>query len=441
MIIRNVNIPDFKSFEIQKSVDIFIKDGTIDKIMPSEPGFTEVPVAEHVIDGKGMTAIPGMVNTHAHTAMTLLRGTAEDLNALDWFNKRMWIYEQGLKPRDIYVGSMIGAAEMLLNGVTCVADHYFSMEQAWSAFHQVGIRADLSWALFGMGDEADANYSRSLEFIEDFQDKDPRIKISLGPHSPYLCPDDFLRKVVDAGEKLGLKLHIHVAEDERQMLLSKKERGKTPIEVLYDTGVIQDKGKGAGTILAHAYWASDSDMDIIAKCDAGIAHCPKTYARFGDFHDFLPRALSHGLSVGMGSDGPASNSNMNLMEAARLAALIAKGTAGRAEEANLSQVLPLLFGGGKILGLPEYGALLPGAPADIVLLNLSTPEMMPGTNFFADLLYCMDGRSVDTVVVDGKPLVMGGKLMTISLVSLKEEAEEIAVRLVSTKADAPMQTY
>jgi len=441
MIIRNVNIPDFETFEIQNNVDILIKDGKIEKIPPSEPGFREIPVAEHVIDGKGMTAIPGMVNTHAHTAMTLLRGTAEDLNAQDWFNKRVWIYEQSLNPRDIYVGSMIGAAEMLLNGVTCVADHYFSMEQAWKAFHQSGIRADLSWALFGLGDEAESNYSRALEFINEFNNKDPRIKISMGPHSPYLCPDDFLKKVVADSQRLGLKLHIHVAEDERQMVLSDRDRGKTPMQVLYDTGVLQDKGKGTGTILAHAYWASDSDMELIAECDAGIAHCPKTYARFGDFHDFLPRALSHGLTVGMGSDGPASNSNMNLVEAARLAALIAKGVTGKAEEATLSQMLPLLFGGGSVLGLPEYGKLTSGAPADIVLLDLSTPEMIPGNNLFADLLYCMDGRNVDTVIVDGKTLVQGGKLLTIDLPALKGEAAEISARLIATEADRPMQTY
>ena len=442
MIIRNVNIPDFGKMSVAHGMDIYIEEGMILKVTPSGGGSGEKHEGiEEIIDGRGMTAVPGMVNTHAHTAMTLLRGCAEDLNAEEWFNKRIWIYEQGLTPEDVYLGSLLGAAEMLLNGVTCVADHYFAMDQAWVAFDQAGIRADLAWAVFGMGEGAEAGYERALDFSREYSGNSRRITVSLGPHSPYLCPDDFLVKTAGDAADLGLKLHIHVAEDERQMVLSAGERKKTPIEVLYDTGILRDRGKGSAAILAHAYWAIDSDMDIIAGCDAGIAHCPKTYARFGDFHDFLPRALERNLSVGMGSDGPASNSNMNLSEAARLAAMIAKGTTGNAGEGSIASVLPLMFAGGGILGLPNYGALVPGAPADIVLLDLSTPEMFPGTNIFADLLYCLDARNVDTVVVDGRVVVENGVLLTVDLESLKEEAAAAAARLISTRADRPMQTY
>ncbi len=438
MIIRNVRIPDFDKLEISDNRDIYIREGVIEKTLPAS---VEDTGAEDEVNGRGMIAIPGMVNTHAHSAMTLLRGTAEDLNAVDWFNKRIWIYEQSLTPQDVYIGSLIGASEMLLNGVTSVADHYFSMEQAWEAFDASGIRADLSWAVFGQGDNSDTEYRRALDFTEEYMNMNPRLKVSLGPHSPYLCPDDFLKKVVSDSGRLGLKLHIHAAEDERQVILSMRDRGKTPIQVLYDTGVIQEKGKSPGAVLAHAYWATDDDMDIIGKCDAVIAHCPKTYARFGDFHDFLPRALNRGLMVGMGSDGPGSNSNMNLVEAARLSALIAKGTTGRAEEGNLSQILPLLFNGGEGLGLSGYGRLDSGALADIVLLDLSTPEMLPGNNIFADILYCFDGRHVNTVIVDGKIVVREGKLLTVDYEALSREAREISARLIATRADTPMQTY
>jgi 5-methylthioadenosine/S-adenosylhomocysteine deaminase len=167
--------------------------------------------------------------------------------------------------------------------------------------------------------------------------------------------------------------------------------------------------------------------------------------RFGDFHDFLPRALKRGIPVGLGSDGPASNSNMNILEAARLAALLAKGTTGRAEEGSLGQILPLLFGGGHLAGLDQpgipYGTVVPGSLADLVLIKTGTPEMLPGSSFFADLLYGADGRNVDTVLVDGKVLVKEGRLTTINFEDLAREAREIAARLVSTRADKPMQTY
>jgi len=436
--IQNVSIPNFSDFSIRENCDVFIREGRILSIKNSGE---EPPLAEaQVISGRGKYLIPGMVNTHAHTAMTLLRGTAEDLNPLDWFNKKIWIYEQSLTPRDVYVGSQIGAAEMLLNGVTTVTDHYFDMDQAWQAFHKAGIRADLSWAVFGVGDGVDASLEAAASFVDEYAGKDSRLQVSLGPHSPYLCPDEFLSKIGDFASKEGLKIHIHAAEDERQMILSQRDRGKSPLNVLNDVGLLKK-----GTILAHAYWSSDEDLELIAKSGAGVAHCPKTYMRFGDFHDFLPRALERGVRLGLGSDGAASNSNMNILEAARLAALLAKGTTGKAETAGVREVLPLLFGGGSILGLDQtgapYGTVKPGALADLVLINPNTPEMFPGNNFFADLLYGADSRNVHTVIVGGKVVVRSGKLLTLDLDSLREEALDISKRLVATKADAPMQTY
>jgi len=438
IIIHDTAIPDFTSLTLREHQDVTIDEGKVKAI--GIAGSAVPSQHDQVISGRDRFLIPGMVNSHAHTAMTLLRGTAEDLNAVDWFNKRIWIYEQSLTPRDVYVGSLIGAAEMLLNGVTCVADHYFDMDQAWAAFDQTGIRADLSWAVFGGGPGAEEALAAAEDFIWNYRGRSPRITVSLGPHSPYLCSDEFLRKMADAAQKQDLKLHIHVAEDERQMILSRENRGKSPLDVLADTGILRP-----GTILAHAYWAEDRDLDTIARSGAGVAHCPKTYMRFGDFHDFLPRALERGIPLGLGSDGPASNSNMNLLEAARLAALLSKGTTGRAEEGRLDQILPLLFGGGSLAGLNQpglpYGTIAPGALADLVLIKPGTPEMLPGNSFFADLLYGADGRNVDTVLVDGKVVVREGRLTTMDFEELAREAREIAARLVSTRADKPMQTY
>lgn len=436
--IQDVSIPNFSDFTIRAHCDVLIREG---RILSIKTAGEESPLAEaQVISGRGKYLIPGMVNTHAHTAMTLLRGTAEDLNPLDWFNKKIWIYEQSLTPRDVYVGSRIGAAEMLLNGVTTVTDHYFAMDQAWKAFHEAGIRADLSWAVFGVGDGVEASLEAASNFVDEYAGKDSRLQVSLGPHSPYLCPDAFLAKIGDFAGAEGLKIHIHAAEDERQMILSRRDRGKSPLAVLKDVGLLNK-----GTILAHAYWASDDDLDLIAKSGAGVAHCPKTYMRFGDFHDFLPRAMERGVRLGLGSDGAASNSNMNILEAARLAALLAKGTTGKAETATMQEVLPLLFAGGSILGLDQtgasYGTVKPGSLADLVLINPNTPEMFPGNNFFADLLYSADSRNVHTVIVGGKVVVRSGKLLTMDLDSLREEALEISRRLVSTQSDAPMQTY
>lgn len=442
--IRNVTIPDFFNLTVAENQIVRIRNGVIESVVDSTavPSSGGSPEGPGIVDGEGMALIPGMTNMHAHTAMTLLRGAAEDCSPVDWFNKHIWIYEQGLVPDDIYVGTLMGGAEMLLNGVTAVADHYFAMDRAWKAFDELGMRADLSWAVFGMGDEVEQNLEAALDFNTGYRGKSPRIGVSMGPHSPYLCPDDFLKRIVEIAGRDGLKMHLHVAEDARQVEISIREKGKTPIEVLRDTGVLGQRGKvAAPTILAHAFYATDDDFRIMAESDCVAAHCPKTYLRGGDSHDFLPRALTAGAGVALGSDGPASNSTMNIAEAARIAALMGKSAAGNAEAANLGQVLPLMFSGGQALGLPNYGAVVPGAPADLVLLDLSTPEMFPGTNIFADILYGLDGRNVHTVVVDGRILVRGGKLLTVDYRALRDEARSIAKRLISTEAAAPMQEY
>ncbi|MBM4430208.1 MAG: amidohydrolase family protein, partial [Chloroflexi bacterium] len=292
MLIRNTSILSFDDLSIRPSSDVLIEGSRIKKIGPN------LPASGEVIDGTACYLLPGLVNAHSHTAMTLLRGVAEDVAVEDWFNKHVWMYEKNLTPHDVYIGTLLGAAEMLLNGVTFVADHYFYMDEAFRAYQQAGMRADLSWAAFGVGPDWERAHQEALRFTEQYAGRDSRLTISLGPHSPYLCPDEFLRASAKRAQEMGLKLHIHVSEEERQVTRTVQERGMTPIELLQRTGVLRE-----GTILAHAYWATDSDMQLIRESGAGVAHCPKTYMRFGDIHDFLPRALQAGVSCALGSDG------------------------------------------------------------------------------------------------------------------------------------------
>ena len=434
MIIRDVNILSFKKMDIRKGADILIKGGKIEKI-----GKDLAPVnqgkGEEIVEGKGMYVIPGLTNNHSHTAMTLLRGVAEDVNTADWFNKYVWIYEQSLTPRDVYVGTLLGAAEMLLSGVTAVADHYFAMDQAFKAYELSGMRANLAWAVFGMGDDAEKNLSKALEFTEGCMGRNGRITLSLGPHSPYLCPDDFLKRVAGEAERLSLPMHIHVSETEDQVTRTLKTRGMTPVQVLENTGVLRK-----GTILAHAYWATDDDLKLIKKRGAGVAHCAKTYMKFGDINSFLPRALDAGVNVALGSDGSASNNTINIFETARDAALLAKCAVRDPQTARIEEILPLMTNG-SVIGMGSYGEVTEGAPADLVLIDPSTPNMLPGYSVFADILYSLNSRNIDTVVVDGKVVVRNGEILNFSIEDLKEEALEIARRLTSTAADKPMQQY
>ncbi len=437
MIIKNISILSFKDMTVKSNMDLLIDKGRIKKISTAEKNLKSVSVLpdEVVIDGTGKYIIPGLINAHAHTAMTLLRGVAEDVSVDDWFNKYVWIYEQGLVPDDVYTGTLIGAAEMLLSGVTAVADHYFAMDRAFDAYVKSGMRANLSWAVFGTGPDSEKQFEIAMDFTKKHIGKNSRISISLAPHSPYICPEDFLIRVAAESDKLKLPMHIHVSETEDQVVQSLKKTGMTPVQVLDRTGVLRK-----GTILAHAYWATDDDLKLIKKRGAGIAHCAKTYMKFGDVNDLLPRALKAGVKVAYGSDGLASNNTVNIFETARDAALLAKCSTRNSETGKISDILPLL-NSGEVIGLKDYGDIKEGALADLVLIDPSTPNMMPGNNIFADILYSLNNRNIHSVIVDGELVVENGKLLTIDVEELKNEAVEISKRLVATVSDKPMQSY
>lgn len=435
MIIKNISILSFSRLTVQKNMNILINEGRIQNISTSVSDFTSKSTDKIIIDGTGKYIIPGLVNAHAHTAMTLLRGVAEDVNVNDWFNKHVWVYEQSLTPEDVYIGTQIGAAEMLLSGVTAVADHYFAMDKAFDAYVKSGMRANLAWAVFGAGPDAGKQLETAMDFTKNYTNKNSRIQVSLGPHSPYICPEDFLKKISIESDKLSLPMHIHVSETEEQVSQSLKNTGMTPVEILDKTGVLRE-----GTILAHAYYATDKDLKLIEKRGAGIAHCAKTYMKFGDINNFLPRALKAGVNIALGSDGLASNNTVNIFETARDAALLAKCSTGNPETGVISDIIPLL-NSGEVVGLKDYGEIKEGALADLVIIDPSTPNMMPGYNIFADILYSLNNRNVDTVIVDGKVVVENGKLLTIDVGELQAEALEISKRLVATVSDKPMQSY
>jgi len=360
MILRGATILD--------GVDVHIAEGRIRRIVATRGTARAAgdPAAadQQVLDCRGLYLIPGLVNTHSHTAMTLL----------------------------------LGAAEMLLGGVTCVADHYFHIDRAWEAYRESGMRADLAWAAFGAGEGWQRQWAEALEFSRAFAGREPRLAVSLGPHSPYICPESFLRTATEAA------------------------------------GVLRP-----GTVLAHA--ATDRALTIIREHGAGIAHCAKTYLKFGALPDILPRALAAGVTVGLGTDGPASNNTLNIFETARDAALLAKCARGDPSVARVGEVLPLCHRVGEVLGLPGYGRVEEGSLADLVLLDPRHPALVPEHDLFANLLYSLGERSVHTVIVDGKVVVREGRLLTIDLEDLRRRAGEIASRLVRAAGQAPIQSY
>jgi len=327
-------------------------------------------------------------------------------------------------------------AEMIAAGITCVADHYFEMDMVAQAVEKAGIRANLGWAVFGH--QGYAQLDETIRFVERWQGKaDGRITTWLAPHSPYLCDPDFLTRCAKEAAQLGVGNHIHVAETAGQISLSLERYGKTPVQILADTGLLDQP-----TILAHCLYPSDADLDLLVGREVGIAQAPKTYLAMAMGLADLPKYLEKGIAVGLATDGVVSSSTLDLFEQMRLTALTQKNKAMDAEVIPVNTVLDLAFqGGAKVLQQPRLGNLKAGNLADVVLLRQDRPAVQPVINKAANLVYSMDARDVDTVICDGRLIYQGGKYLTLDLDEILHEVNARLPRLLNKDLSRKIADY
>ena len=415
LIIKNCEVMTFEG-QVPRFLpgqDILIEGNQITDIQPTSPLAKE---DYQIIDAAGMLAVPGMVNTHAHVPMVLFRNAGPDVNENDWFNKVIFPLEANLTPEDIYWGAMLGLAEMIEAGITCVADHYFEMDRVAQAVEKAGTRANLGWAVFGH--QGYSQLEETIRFVERWQGKaNGRITTWHAPHSPYLCDPDFLTRCAKEAARLGVGNHIHVAETSGQVTLSLARYGKTPVQILADVGLLDQPA-----ILAHCLYPSNEDLDLLVGKAVGIAQAPKTYMAMAMGLPDLPKYLEKGIAVGLATDGAVSSCTLDLFEQMRLTALSQKDRAKDAEVMTVDTVLDLAFqGGARVLQQPRLGNLKAGNLADVVLLRQDRPALQPAINKAANLVYSMDARDVDTVICDGELIYQGGKHLTLDLGEIYRE--------------------
>ncbi|MGB4595850.1 MAG: amidohydrolase [Anaerolineaceae bacterium] len=386
----------------------------------------EATIETEVIDAAGMLAVPGMINTHAHVPMVLFRNAGPDLNANDWFNKVIFPLESNLTPEDIYWGAMLGQAEMIQNGITCVADHYFEMDRVAQAVEQTGMRANLAWAVFGH--QGYEQLERTIGFVERWQGKaDGRITTWLAPHSPYLCDPDFLKRCAVEAQRLGVGNHIHVSETAEQVSLSFERYGKSPVQLLADVGLLDQPA-----IFAHCLYPSEEDLALMVGRSVGIAQAPKTYLAMAMGLADLPKYLEKGIAVGLATDGAVSSSTLDLFEQMRLIALTQKNRAMDATVMSVDTILDLAFqGGARVLRQPRLGNLKAGNMADVVILRQDRAGVQPMIDQAASLVYSLDARDVDTVICDGRLLYHGGRHLTLDLDEILREVRSRLPRLLT----------
>ncbi|TCC48683.1 amidohydrolase [Kribbella capetownensis] len=392
-----------------------------------------------VIDGTGLLAVPGLVNSHTHSPMVMMRGAAEDVSIDDWFNQRIWPMEVNLTPQRVRVGARLACAEMLLAGVTTFVDHYFHADQIAQAALESGIRADLAPTYFSStGPEA---IDAAIATTRDLSTLDPRITASLGPHATYTVTDQDLRRTAEVARAEGLRIHLHAAETEEQTRSSVERLGVTPMQVLDRTGVLE-----AGALIAHGCGIRESDLAILERqADRiAVASCPKVYLKLAMGSVTPIRSLqSIGVPVGVGTDGAAVHNTLDVWESLRMVALTQKQREQDAEWMTVSDTLRLATrGGATAAGLTDtIGALEPGRQADIALLDLSGPHCQPLHDPRAALVYSMRASDVVTVLVAGQVVVRDRRLTTLDLDDVIAEARDLAHTLVDLSKGGAVQHY
>nr|MBC7246129.1 amidohydrolase [Chloroflexota bacterium] len=426
ILIRNADVITLnENSDVLYRTNIAIADGKIQAIGAVPPDFE----ADEAIEASDHVVMPGFFNAHTHASMTFERGWADDLPFERWLNERIWVAESTLTAEDVRWGAYLAAAEMIRAGTVGFADHYFFMDEVAQVAEEAGLRANLAWCVFGMGAQTEIGrgLEESIEFVQRWQGAaGGRIRTVLGPHSPYACPPDFLATVAEKAAKLGVGIHIHLSEFREQLESSLVRYGVTPVKFLEQRGILDHP-----TIAAHCIYLTPEDMDILGVKQVNVIQCPITHMKLGMGVTPVPELLAREVNVALGTDGPASNNGLDMLEEARLATLIQKDH--HLDPVILPAELTLRLAtqnGAKALGFPESGVLAPGRPADLIIFDFRKPHLRPRHNLLSNIIYSAKSADISHVIVAGRILLKDGVLTTLDEERILYEAEQRAFRMV-----------
>ncbi|MCG0237838.1 MAG: amidohydrolase [Firmicutes bacterium] len=417
---------------------VAVEDGVIRYAGPRSGAPSEVLApgwAGREIDATGRLVLPGLVNTHTHAAMVLLRGYADDMRLMEWLQTKIWPVEAALTPEDIYWGTALAAAESLLAGVTTFNDMYIFEEEAARAVEALGIRAVLCRGIIGSGPDFQSRVEEARALLERWHGgAGGRITTLLAPHAPYTVPPAELETIAGLAADWGVGIHIHLAETRDEIEILRKQYGKSPFEIAHEAGLTRHL-----VVAAHCVHATDRDIELFAQAPGGgVAHCPVSNLKLACGVAPILKWKAAGVSVGLGTDGAASANQLSLWGEMRLMALLQKNASGDpAAFTAYDAVYAATAGGAAVLGLQDrIGTLEPGKRADIILVNTSRPSLTPVHDPFSTLAYSTNPGDVETVLVDGRVVVEEGRLVTGDLAEIVAKAREQARALLARAAAA-----
>jgi 5-methylthioadenosine/S-adenosylhomocysteine deaminase len=382
------------------------------------------------IDRPNALIAPGLINTHTHAAMSLLRGIADDLRLQDWLEKHIFPAEKkNVTPEFVRWGTRLACLEMLLSGTTTYADMYYFEETVAAATKEAGMRGVLGQTVIGFP-APDAKtpaeaLARTERFFKAFA-KDPLIVPAVAPHALFTNSDETLRAARALANRYGAPLLIHLSETRQENREAIEKRGLSPTRALEALGTF-----GGRTLAAHAVWTDDEDLAILKRRGVGLAHCPSSNTKLASGIAPLVKMLGLDLAVGLGTDGPAgSNNDFNLFEELDLAAKLQKVTTGDPQAVPALAALEMAtIRGARALGLErEIGSLEGGKRADLITVRLDRPHAVPLYNVYSQLVYALKGSDVQDVMVHGKLLVRNRVPLTLDPALMMREAARLRPR-------------
>jgi 5-methylthioadenosine/S-adenosylhomocysteine deaminase len=411
---------------------VAVRDGRILAVLPAAEARSSIE-AGRTLELPGHVLIPGLVNAHTHAAMTLMRGLADDLPLMTWLHKHIWPAEQRWVDEGFVAdGSRLAVLEQLRGGVTCFNDMYFYPEVTAQVAAQAGMRAVIGMILVdfptGYADGPDTYLAKGLALHDRYRDH-PLIRTAFAPHSPYAVADGPFARVRALADELEVPIHIHLHETRDEVVQSLRDHAQRPLSRLDGLGLV-----GPSLVAVHMTQIEEPEITRIAEAGAHVVHCPESNLKLASGFCPVARLIAAGVNVALGTDGAASNNDLNLLGEIRTAALLAKGVAGSASALPAAQALRLAtINGARALGLEhEIGSIEPGKSADLVALDLADSHTQPLYHPVSQLVYAAGRHQVRQVWVQGRQVIRDGSPLTLDPARVIADARTWGERLRQT---------
>jgi len=411
--------------------DVLIDQSSGDIVAVEEPGALD---GTDELDASGDLVIPGLVNAHTHVAMTLLRGLADDKPLDAWLQEDIWPVEAELTPEDVRAGAELGLVEMIKSGTTALSDMYFHVDQIADAVEQAGVRAVLGHTAVTVAKDdegARADMQESLDVAQELDGAaDGRITTTFQPHSLTTVGEEYLREFVPKATDAGLPIHLHANETTDEVEPIVDEHGQRPLAYADDVGLL-----GEDTWVAHGVHVDETEVDLLAERGTGVAHCPASNMKLASGMAPVQDLLDAGVTVGLGTDGAASNNDLSLFDEMRDAAMIGKLAADDASAMAAESVVEIATAGGAdLLGI-DGGRIEAGANADLAVVDLMEPHLTPAHDLVSHLVYAASAADVRHTVCDGRVLMRNRVVEPFDEIGVIVRASERAAALVERAAE------